>query len=42
MSLRQSPGEVPRRGWAVLFGVIRHRPPPRVAVMYCSPSLPFR
>jgi hypothetical protein len=35
---RQSPGEVPRRGWAVVFGVIHHRPSRRMAVMYCSPS----
>jgi hypothetical protein len=24
-----------------VFGAIHHRPPQRVAVMYCSPSLPF-
>jgi hypothetical protein len=32
----------PGVGLAVVFGAIHHRPPRRVAVMYCSPSLPFR
>jgi hypothetical protein len=40
--LCNSPGGVPRRGQTVVFAMIHHRPPRRVAVMYCLPSRPGR